>query len=331
MTIATLDVSTTLPRPRGPLSSAVAEVLSRPPHAAPALSTVDTDVDPYGEDHVLALHLCYELHYRGFTGVDPEWEWEPTLLGLRRDLEQGFLAALRSDVDGGDDVTGTLDALLFEPIPGDGVSHFLRDHGEWWHMREYLVHCSIYHSKEGDPHAWVIPRLQGSAKAAVVAVEFDEFGGGRADRAHAQLYANLLRAASLADGYLSYLDDVTPHMLAIVNLMSLLGLHRSLRGGLVGQLCAAEITSAPRAHRMAQALRRLDADPACIEFYTEHVEADAVHELVMRHDVVDGLLEREPELAADVVFGIQASELLEQRFTNHVLGSWQTHRTSLRA
>jgi hypothetical protein len=192
------------------------------------------------------------------------------------------------------------------------------------------MHRSIYHLKEGDPHAWVIPRLQGKAKAAVVAVEFDEYGGGRADRAHARLYANLLHGAGLSSGYLSYLDDVTPHVLMIVNLMSLLGLHRGLRGGLVGQLSAAEITSAPSAHRLAQALRRLDADPACIEFFTEHVEADAVHELVMRHDVVGDLLDREPELAADVVFGVQATELLEQRFTDHVLGAWQTQRSSLR-
>ena len=54
------------------------------------------------------------------------------------------------------------------------------------------MHRSIYHHKEADPHAWVIPRLRGTAKAALVAVEFDEFGGGHADRMHSQLYADLL-------------------------------------------------------------------------------------------------------------------------------------------
>ena len=43
-------------------------------------------------------------------------------------------------------------------------------------MREYFVHRSLYHLKEGDPHAWAIPRLTGQAKASFVAVEFDEYG-----------------------------------------------------------------------------------------------------------------------------------------------------------
>ena len=41
------------------------------------------DPDPYGLDLQLALYMCYELHYRGFAGVDPTWEWNPGLLHLR--------------------------------------------------------------------------------------------------------------------------------------------------------------------------------------------------------------------------------------------------------
>jgi hypothetical protein len=76
--------------------------------------------DPYGEDLTLALYTCYELHYRGFDGVDPLWEWEPELLRLRAMMERAFLTALRSDTDRGDDVTAALDALLIEPVPGNG-------------------------------------------------------------------------------------------------------------------------------------------------------------------------------------------------------------------
>ena len=41
------------------------------------------DSDPYGLDLQMALYMCYELHYRGFAGVDPTWEWNPGLLHLR--------------------------------------------------------------------------------------------------------------------------------------------------------------------------------------------------------------------------------------------------------
>lgn len=318
-----------LPAARGPVSTAVLGLLRGDRRELAGATDQVGATDPLGEDLQLGLHLCYELHYQGWAGVDDGWEWDPRLLLLRGAMEQAFLDALRSEVEGGDNIAEELDALLVEPVDGTGVSHFLRDHGEWWQLREYLVHRSIYHLKEADPHAFVIPRLRGRAKAALVAVEFDEFGGGHAERMHSQLYADLLDGAGLDSGYLAYLDQVPAAMLATVNLMSLCGLHRSLRGALVGHFAAAEITTAPSARRLAEALQRHNADPRCVRFYTEHIEADAVHEQVMRHDVVGDLLAGEPELTADVVFGIQATEVLEQRFGQHVLGHWEDGDTSL--
>lgn len=320
--------SAVLPAPRGPLSAAVLDALRGTPPAVGLPSEVTAD--PYGEDLQLALHVCYELHYQGFAGVAEDWEWDPELLRFRAALERVFLDALRADVPGGTDITGVLDELLVEPVDGTGVSHFLKDEGEWWQVREYFALRSIYHLKEADPHAWVIPRLRGPAKAALVAVEFDEFGGGRGDRMHSKLFANLLVGAGLDDGYLRYLEHAPAVMLATVNLMSLCGLHRSLRGALVGHFAAAEITTAPSAARMAKALRRLDAHPDCVEFFTEHIEADAVHEQVMRRDVIGDLLEREPELTESVVFGVQATELLEDRLGEHLLTAWKEGRTALR-
>nr|WP_062341571.1 iron-containing redox enzyme family protein [Herbidospora sakaeratensis] len=309
-----------LPRPRGPISEGILAALSggAPPPAG--------DPDPFGEDLHLSLYVCYELHYQGFDGVDPEYEWDPGLLALRRDLERVFLTALRDGVEGGTDVEAAVDAAMIDS-PG-GISHFLEDKGELWHLREYVVHRSAYHHKEADPHAWVIPRLTGQAKAALVAVEFDEYGGGRYARMHAKLFGDLMRALGLDDGYLARLDDVPAPMLAVVNMMSLFGLHRSLRGALVGHFASAEITTSPGAARMTRALDRLGV--AETVFFTEHVEADAVHEQVLRRDVVGDLLRREPALAGDIVFGFQATDLLEGRFGAHVLGAWDQGRTSLR-
>ena len=312
-----------LPRPRGPLSAAVVGLLR---DGAPLAVDAD-DADPFGDDLAVALHTCYELHYQGFAGVAADWEWSPELLGFRRGLERVFEKALRAAAGDDVDVTGALDELLVEPVPGNGVSHFLMRDGERWHLREYVVHRSIYHHKEADPHAWVIPRLWGQAKAALVAVEFDEFGGGHGDRVHAELYRGLMASLDLDTGYLSYLDDVPGPVIAVVNMMSLFGLHRRLRGAMVGHFAAAEITTGPSAVRMAKAVERLGGDPL---FYTEHIEADAVHEQVLRHDVIGDLLAREPELAADVVFGLRATEVLEGRFSEHVLAAWHADRTSLR-
>jgi heme oxygenase-like protein len=308
----------------------LAEGHSDEPFGHPEVATCD--VDPLGIDVQLALYVCYELHYRGFARVDPEWEWNAGLLGVRARLEEAFLTAIRRDIgDTPPEHTAfhELDRLSIEPVDGDGPTHYLRDHGTWEQMREYFVHRSLYHLKEGDPHAWAIPRLTGQAKASFVAVEFDEYGGGRGNRVHQRLFADLLDAADLDSAYLGYIDAVPAESLAVVNLMSLFGLHRSLLGAALGHFAATEITSPPGSRRLVEALERMGAPEPCIHFYREHVEADAVHEQVVRADVVGALLTHEPHLDADVVFGVGARDFVEDRLSNHMMKSWAAESTSL--
>lgn len=317
-----------LPPARGPVSAAVEEYLlgAGPPPAEETVAAADV----YGDDLQLALYLCYELHYRGFAGVAPDLEWDPGLLRARAVMERSFLAALRSGTPVHDSLDEALAEILVEPVDGSGVSHFLRDEGELWQLREYAAQRSLYHLKEADPHAWVLPRLWGRAKAAMAAVEFDEYGGGRADRVHARLFADLMTDLGLDTAYGRYLDAAPAEALATVNLMSLFGLHRELRGALVGHFAAVEITSSPGSRRLAEAMRRTGAGPAAEFFYDEHVEADAVHEQVVRHDVIGGLLEQEPGLTADVAFGIDATGYLEERLARRLLDAWGAGRSSLR-
>jgi hypothetical protein len=285
----------------------------------------------YGDDLQLALYLCYELHYRGFEGVAPDREWDPDLLRTRAALEHRFLSALRADTAVHQSVADALAEILVEPVDGTGVTHYLHKEGELSQVREYAAQRSLYHLKEADPHAWVLPRLWGRAKAGMAAVEFDEYGGGRPDRVHARLFADLMTDLGLDTAYGRYLDAACAEMLATVNLMSLFGLHRSLRGALVGHFAAVEITSSPGSRRLAEAMRRTGAGPAAEFFYDEHVEADAVHEQVVRHEVIGGLLAEEPQLEADVAFGIDATGHVEDRLAARLLTDWRAGRSSLRA
>ncbi|MDQ3306459.1 MAG: iron-containing redox enzyme family protein [Actinomycetota bacterium] len=320
--------------PRGPLSAAVRAVLAaeREVETLAELATPDVagQVDPYGEDLQLALYLCYELHYRGFAGVDPELEWAPELLALRRAMERPFLAALRADVAGGDDVDAELSPLLVEPVDGWGPSYHLAERGEAGQVAEYVAHRSLYHLKEADPQAWIIPRLEGQAKSSMVTVAHDEYGAGRGERLHARLFADMMVELGLDAGYGAYLHVAPAATLATVNLMSLFGLHRSLRGALIGQFASVEITSSPGSRRVARAMERLDC-AAGMAFYLEHVEADAVHEQVVRRGIIADLLDREPSLAPDVVFGLQAATVVEDRLADQLLGAWEAGRSSLLA
>jgi len=319
-----------LPRARGPLSAAVLAML----RGGPSLRADPAHADPYGDDLQLALYCCYELHYRGFADVPDDREWEPGLLALRREIERVFERALRADVPSGDGTVGCamreLDTLLVEPVEGTGPSWHLRRDGELWQLREYVAHRSLYHLKEADPQAWVIPRLSGPAKAALVTVEHDEYGAGDPDRMHARLFADMMGALELSTAYGHYLDAAPAATLAEVNFMSLCGLHRRLRGALVGQFATVELTSSPGSERLVRAMRRLGCPERAVAFYDEHVEADAVHEQVVRHGVIAPLLAAEPALADDIVFGVRGSGFLGDRFAALVLDAWTGGRSSLR-
>jgi heme oxygenase-like protein len=322
-----------LAEPRGPLSAAIIDALRAEPRAL-ALPHVDV-ADPLSDDDLhLALYTCYELHYRSFDGVDARWEWQASLLEARARLEAPFEQALREQVADDSpqpgDVERTLRALV-QDDDGPPLSRFLGQQASLEQFREFMVHRSAYQLKEADPHAWAVPRIAGRAKEALMEVQSDEYGGGRPGRMHATLFAAAMAEAGLDDRYGAYLDRIPGSTLATVNLMSLFGLHRRLRGAIVGHLAVFEMTSPAPNRRYATGLRRLGLGARATEFFDEHVEADAVHEAIAAHDLAEGLATAEPELAADIVFGARALLLLEARFAAALLGAWSAGQSSLRA
>jgi hypothetical protein len=320
-----------LPAPRGPVSTAVLGALAGSP--GPISVPSPTDADPLADDDLqLALYVCYELHYRSFAEVDEAWEWDPRLLTIRAELEALFEAALRRAIAVRPVEPEAVEAELRRMVADDDgprLSRTLEREASLEQFREFMIHRSAYQLKEADPHSWAVPRLTGRAKEALVEVQADEYGGGRPGRMHASLFAASMRAVGLDDTYGAYLDAIPGSTLATVNLMSLLGLHRRLRGGIVGHLAVFEMTSPEPNRRYGNGLRRLGFGREATEFFDEHVEADAVHEAVAAHDLAQGLALAEPDLVQDILFGAAALLHLEARFAGHLLGRWAAGGSSL--
>jgi hypothetical protein len=316
-----------LPEPRGAVTGLLLDALSGPVGPLPAAPEPSDD-----EDLQLALYLCYELHYRGLPGVDERWEWEPALLALRAGLERRFEAALRRDVPV-PEPTGAMDLALRAVQAADeapSLSRHLERRGTLEQYVEFVAHRSAYQLKEADPHSWALPRLSGGPKAALVEIQADEYGGGDPRRMHAALFADAMDALGLDSRYGAYVDHLPAVTLATVNLMSMFGLHRRLRGAIVGHLALFEMTSSVPNRRYGNGLRRLGFSGAATAFYDEHVVADAVHENVAAVDLAGGLARCEPALEPDILWGAAALIELEGRFARHLLGSWQAGRSSLR-
>ena len=320
-----------LPNPRGPVSEHVIASLRLEPHRlrVPAVGADEVLLD---EDLQLALYCCYELHYQGLPGVSDEWEWEPTLLELRRELETAFERQLRTVLPDhwGIDTADVADAL-WEMSRGEGfsLSEWLLEHGTRFHAEEIAIHRSGYQLKEADPHTWAIPRLRGRAKAAMVMIQSDEYGGGVPPAMHSSLFADSMVALGLDPTYGAYLDRLPAVTLATTNLISMFGLHRRLRGALVGHLASFELNSVGPMGRYSSWLESLGVPICGRRFYDVHVEADEVHQYVAVNDLVGGLLEAEPDQAAAVMFGARAVALVESAFADHVVSAWKGNRSSL--
>lgn len=310
-----------LPKARGELSEALFDTLRdevRDVRSVPQVRPTD------GDDLQIALWAMYELHYAGFEDVDDEMEWHPSILELRRTLERDFESELRARRP-----ESTLDQPFAESLfayiadhDGPSIAAFVQRKADREQVLELLRHRSIYHLKESDPTAWVVPRLPTAPKAALMELQYDEYGGGDPNRLHAHLFALGLEASGLrADPY-AYIDDVPPEILELNNAMSLFGMHRRLRAASLGHLAAFEATSSLPSRRMAQGLARLEFPTEMIAYYEEHVEADAVHEQLAVRTICGALVEAEPQLIDDVVFGAFTCLDLEDRYAQRMLDGW---------
>ncbi|SDB82737.1 Iron-containing redox enzyme [Raineyella antarctica] len=331
---------------RGPLSGALLQVLG-PGRADPtgfeALAAACRDLEPspsvlHDDDLQLTLFLLYALAYGSLGPSSDALEWDLGLLRVRQHLETLHEAELRRRVLNGPlpqpapDMRGVAEALfeLTAADQGPGLSHYALRHASAGQLRELLVLRSVYTLREADPHSWALPRLAGPAKAALVEIQSDEYGGGRFDRMHSTLYAAAMRGAGLPDGQLDHLDVVPALTLATHNTMSLFGLNRRLLGALVGHLAAFEMTSSLPNARYRDAYTRAGFGADVTAYFTEHVQADAVHEQVAAYDLAGGLAQAEPARVPDIMFGAAASLLMDGLVAAHVLTRWEAGDSALR-
>jgi hypothetical protein len=310
-----------LPKPRGAFSEQLlATLVSGDVGAVPRSARPDT-----AEDAALALWCLYELSYRGFDEVDDRLEWAPELIAVRRDLEEDLEERLRSRWSGVPAYDGDFASAFFAEVEGHegpSLARFVQRHASADQVMELLQARSVYHLKESDPVAFSVPRLPVASRAALMELQYDEYGGGRPERLHAHLFAEGLAELGLDPAEGAYVDQAPLEVLEQNNAMSLFGLHRRLRGASLGHLAAFEATSSGPCRRMAQGLARLETAPRMRAYYEEHVEADAVHEQLAVRLICEPLIQAEPETESDVWFGAFSCLDLEDRVAHHFLDRW---------
>jgi hypothetical protein len=220
---------------------------------------------------------------------------------------------------------------LVEAAPSAGLSRYMQREATAAEFGEYLQAKSVYHLKESDPQSFVLARLRGLPKVRLAELQYDEYGGGRPDRLHQALFATALRTAGLDDSYGAYLHLAPATTLAVNNAMSLFALHRRHRAAAMGHLAAFESTSSIPCRRVAQGIRRVGLGEGAADYFEEHIEADAVHEQIAVREICGSLVEEDPALAQDVLFGAWVCCYLEYLDGAHLIDRWGHGESALRS
>jgi hypothetical protein len=315
-----------LPVPCGPVSALMSDLIrGARPAARPPLPGRPVLAD---RDVQLALWTAYELSFRGFDDVDDGQEWDPEVLRLRSEIEGRLEAELRDvtrdrvEQVSDQEPIGTRLLQLVEEAEGPHLSACLRRDASAEQMTDFLRERSVQQLKESDPQSFLLPRLEGAAKVALAEIQYDEYGAGRAENLHQTLFARALDAVGLDASYGAYVGEVSAVSLASANVMSLFGLNRRLRGAGVGHFAAFEASSSVPSRRIVAGLERLGMPAAAATYFSEHVEADSVHEQVAARDLCGALVSQYPSLYRDVVFGAVCALHLDALSGAELLARW---------
>lgn len=319
-----------LPWPRGPLSEFIISAFTAKSPSVGMLPLVETADALTDDDFQLALYLCYELHYRGIA--HNELEWDPCVLSFRAELERVFVQRLRElsePIEGSPQrLPEVLDELIHRTKVTD-VADYLEREGTLDQMREFCVHRSASLLKSGDAASFAVARLKGRAKAAMVRIQFGDFGFGDARAMNSTYFAATMAELQLDPSDGAYIGHLPAASLAAVNLESLFGLHRRWRGALVGQVTAAKMTSADAMDHCSRAMSRLVANRAAFRYFDARATSDAIHAFIARNQMVTGLIETDPLGTDEVVFGASTYLALEDHFARYVLAAWSKQHSSL--
>lgn len=336
-----VDLPSPLPESRGPVSDALVRALRRRPWEARLTDSLwwsgsihDAATD---EDLQLALFCVYELRYRGLAGVAEDWEWHPDLVRVQQEWEQILLAGLEAEVGAphslaernAEATVARVLAVARREVEPSLAAYVMRE-GTADQLRELLVHRSVTDLRAGDGYAWLLPRLSGAPKAALVALQHDTWGTGRLALMRSELFRTLLRSWDLDPRYGHYVDQVPGVTLLATNLVTLLGSHRRWRAALAGHLAASDVAAWLPTARLAHGHRRLGGAEAGSRYFDEQLSSEDQRERLAAHDLVGGVVAQQPESSGDVVFGALCARYAEEALAAHVLPRWQRGLSSLR-
>ncbi|MFF9853231.1 iron-containing redox enzyme family protein [Streptomyces litmocidini] len=157
---------------------------------------------------------------------------------------------------------------------------FLAEHATLDQFKVVVRQFALDGLTESESLLPVVPRLPYRSAMAVFRVLIDELGCGNEEKAHSQLYRNLLTELGMSLELDDYLDETTPECYAYVNMFHWLASRASSPQYFLGAYAYFETSVLYAFQSFARAAKRLGIVHDA--YYTEHLYIDSYHSNHMR-------------------------------------------------
>ncbi|WP_426363098.1 iron-containing redox enzyme family protein [Streptomyces sp. E-08] len=157
---------------------------------------------------------------------------------------------------------------------------FLAEHATLEQFKVIVRQFALDGLTESESLLPVVPRLPYRSAMAVFRVLIDELGCGNEEKAHSQLYRDLLTELGMSLELDDYLDETTPECYAYVNMFHWLASRASSPQYFLGAYAYFETSVLYAFQSFARAARRLGIVHDA--YYTEHLYIDSYHSNHMR-------------------------------------------------
>lgn len=168
-----------------------------------------------------------------------------------------------------------LDSTLAAAEQPSEFDVFIAEQADLAQLRAIVGQFAVDGLTEAHAMLYAIPRLHLRAQMPVIRILIDEFGCGRCDCSHTQLFVNHLTELGLPTGTADYLRHTNPESFAFVNIYHFLARRAASIDYYLGALAYTEAIVPIAFRHYVSACRRLGlrAD----EYYAEHICIDAFH------------------------------------------------------
>ncbi|MBB2156541.1 iron-containing redox enzyme family protein [Gluconacetobacter diazotrophicus] len=259
------------------------------------------------------LHRLYDLHLaRPVPGMTRNQE-SVELLRLRKQIEQAWQAWEHNRI--GDvpenltpDAIGGAIKAMWRQHAGHNhpVFEFMRTEADRAQIIKYFTTDYALNMRFYDLIVLSLLGIDEDVRMEVAGNFWDEMGQGNAARTHVRLYRDLLDYLGIEDNPAAFVDALGWEGLGGYNLLLYFALNRREYFRSIGALAITELSDPDQYAKLIEGCRRVGIGtdrPSVLDYYSEHVEVDALHGDGWIDNVIVPVLRRYPDQARAVLEG----------------------------